>query len=709
MILLSLIYILIPLSISPASARNQLTFPGLDLPQSYKVGFNPRSVGVGDFNGDGIKDIAVGNFESNFISVFFGLGGGVFSTARNITVGLNPSLGIGDLNRDGKSDIVVLTGNPSLKAFLGTANNDFVQSFAYNVQEFFSVNSIAVNDFDNDGNTDVLVNGNIDFGANVFFFRGKGDGTFAQSISSLSNGCIHLSVADFNNDNNLDIVGARINSNPFIQFGDGVGRFSTPVSIGDFSGSSSSTTGDFNGDGKTDVAVTSVLSGVGIFLGNGNGTFTLPPLIPMEPSRRIVTGDFNSDGKIDLALTNDLLNAVSVLLGDGMGNFTLEEKYKVGQNPWGIAVADFNDDNTSDLVVTNSRFNLTTVALNTISVLSGNGNGRFIAARRYGDIRASSAVIADFNKDGLQDIAIGDETTNEIAVSHGPWNGAFDSLVRTSVGAPFQIVATADFNNDAKTDLVIQTQSGVLVLLGRGNGYFRRWTSVPNTGRTFVKDFNNDNNADLAFFSSTKDNFVKFTLRFGSGNGKFSNLIERIFPIYSFNYVSYTADLNNDGLCDLVIADSTSVNAFLGNGDGTFGDPIVTNAEEAPRSIAVADFNGDQVNDLLLGTFGHVALLLGGGNGSFNSLIRLDFNSFETAFKLHVADFNNDNRPDFAATVDDSTLFFVGDGIGGFTKPIRRVKGLGALGDINGDNRIDSVYITEPPSSGGIVVSLNRF
>ena len=65
-------------------------------------------------------------------------------------------------------------------------------------------------------------------------------------------------------------------------------------------------------------------------------------------------GDFNGDGKQDLAVANDSSDNVSILLGNGTGNFSAATNFAVGSGPFSVAVGDFNGDGKQDLAVANS-------------------------------------------------------------------------------------------------------------------------------------------------------------------------------------------------------------------------------------------------------------------------------------------------------------------------------------------------------------------
>ena len=92
------------------------------------MGTNPRSVAIGDFNGDGKADIATPNFNSNNVSVLLGIGDGSFAAATNFAVGTGPySVAIGDFNGDGKADIAAANINSNnVSVLLGTGSGSFV-------------------------------------------------------------------------------------------------------------------------------------------------------------------------------------------------------------------------------------------------------------------------------------------------------------------------------------------------------------------------------------------------------------------------------------------------------------------------------------------------------------------------------------------------------------------------------------------------------
>jgi hypothetical protein len=88
---------------------------------NFTVGFGPFSVAIGDFNGDGKSDLAVANFFDGNVSILLGTGTGTFGAATNFGVGIGVaprSVAIGDFNGDGLSDLA--TAYPNVSILLNT-------------------------------------------------------------------------------------------------------------------------------------------------------------------------------------------------------------------------------------------------------------------------------------------------------------------------------------------------------------------------------------------------------------------------------------------------------------------------------------------------------------------------------------------------------------------------------------------------------------
>jgi uncharacterized protein (TIGR03437 family) len=279
--------------------------------------------------------------------------------------------------------------------------------------------------------------------------------------------------------------------------------------------------GDFNQDGFPDLVVTNQVGGtVSVLLNDGNGWVnpTINKLGPFPGGVSpdfVATGDFNKDGYLDLAIVNRDSNNVTVLLGVPDGTFKVApgSPFPVGKSPSSVAVADFDGDGIPDLAVTNELDN-------TVTVLLGNGDksGGFhpaIASPFAVGFSPSYIVAADFNLDGNQDLAIANLSSSTVTVLLGNGIGNFDpsSASPLTVGTNPVAMAVADFNGDSIPDLAIANYGGnnVTVLLGNGAGGFKPDSFSPYAVGTSprsvaVGDFNNDGVPDLAIANSGSSN-----------------------------------------------------------------------------------------------------------------------------------------------------------------------------------------------------------
>lgn len=119
---------------------------------------------------------------------------------------------------------------------------------------------------------------------------------------------------------------------------------------------------DFNGDRVVDVVARGADGRLNFFAGLGDGRFTLTnAATPIDAGPSVVAiaaGDFNRDGVLDLAAANSAAAAntgsVAIMLGSGNGIFSAATHYTAGPNPSGLAVGDFNRDGRLDLAVSNN-------------------------------------------------------------------------------------------------------------------------------------------------------------------------------------------------------------------------------------------------------------------------------------------------------------------------------------------------------------------
>jgi hypothetical protein len=333
------------------------SLPSFLLSGSFDTGGKvPFATVVGDFNGDGIPDVAVAN--SNFgtgsngsVSVLLGNGDGTF-----------------------QAPVTFATTAPDARVLVAA-------------------------DFNGDGNLDLAV-ANRDSSVNVFL--GNGDGTFQAPLTYGTGLSPHaLATADFNGDGIPDLLWPNFNTNTVsVLLGNGDGTFQAPMNFKVGAAPRFVVAADFNGDGVPDVAVANQNSAeVSILLGNGDGTFqdAVNDAVGQTPYA-MVAGDFNNDGALDLVVANYVDNTISVLVNNGDGTFQPSAYYDGGTTPASLAAADFNGDGNLDLAI---------ASYDTWATRLGNGDATFQPPVTNDDIEGPSWVtVGDFNGDGLPDLAV---------------------------------------------------------------------------------------------------------------------------------------------------------------------------------------------------------------------------------------------------------------------------------------------------------------
>ena len=342
---------------------------------NYAGSTSPRRVISGDFNSDGKPDLAVANFSfnpSNTLSIYLNTGTGTFGSATNYITGTGPSgITTGDFNGDGKLDLATANRQSnSVSILLGTGTGTFSAATNYSVPT--NPQEITIGDFNGDGKLD-LATANSTAG-NTSILLGTGTGSFGAAtnfvVGSGPNGVI---CKDFNGDSKLDLAFscAGTSNSVNILLGTGTGSFGAATSYPAGTGPSTVTSADFNGDGKLDLAVGTSVSGnatVSIYLGTGTGSFGIATNFAAGgfQVQYIINSDFNGDGKLDVATANnDALKSVSVLLGDGVGNFGTPLFLITGgaSTPIGITNSDFNGDSKMDIATSNYITNNVSVFL----------------------------------------------------------------------------------------------------------------------------------------------------------------------------------------------------------------------------------------------------------------------------------------------------------------------------------------------------------
>ena len=344
--------------------------------------------------------------------------------------------------------------------------------------------------------------------------------------------------------------------------------------------------------------------------------------------------------------------------------------YDLGDGPSSITIVDLNHDSRPELVVTNRH-------TNTVSVLLNNGNGGFALKSRYATGLAPSAVAAsDFNRDGKPDIVVANSGSDSVSIFLGNGDGSLTRGKDCHTGAVPCAVLVADLNRDNRPDLVVVNRYGnsVSVLLGKGDGTFYSKIDYATCSLPYsavLDDVNRDGKADL-LVTSCFDHIVSMLP--GNGDGTFRPKVRYAKAKRSFGVV--ISDLDGDGRPGLVELHRYGylVSIQLVREDGS---PRVRReylAGKGPSSVLAADFNGDGIEDLAVANAGHhpgesgsVSIFLGRGSGDFVAGTR--YMTGSASHSLALGDLNGDGKIDMAVLNSSydfggsvSVMFGNGDG-----------------------------------------------
>ena len=664
---------------------------------TYKVGPHPVSLAVADLNHDGHPDLVVADRSEAKLFVLYGKGDGTFAPARTVALA-GPSNSVvcvpdnnpeapprvvcaitsehkleiltphgndltaatlvstgslapecvteGDFNHDGCPDLAIAADQGQRVAiFLSSPNGHYspplivpMQTVQHTPQRWNShspVLSMAVGDFNGDGNLDLAVpdtrNGSISV------LLGHGDGTFTQGQNPVGTGAMGVTAADINGDGRTDLVTANGMTHTTVLYGQGDGTFTQGP--GPFLGSDvrSILAGNFTDNHQPALMAASFLGNRIVcepLAENDGATRTTHEKLPSVAVIVDLTHPTQTHARPDLVATLPLLNSVWVAHSNGDGTFTPGVTYPVGPIPVGVASADFNGDHQPDLAVANLNLDRenSTLGPGSISVLLSDGHGGY---------------------------------------TPGP-------VLPTGHGTI--CVATGDINHDGHPDIVACNciDGTVSVFLGKGDGTFVPAPTLHAGGSRFLKapqdvtypwlprlwqpeavvigDFNHDGNPDIAV-TNARNSTVSILL--GNGDGTFK--APKSYHTDSLPMWLATGDLNGDGNLDLAVATYThgTVSVLMGNGDGTFQAARNLPVNPAGLSyVAIKDINADGHPDIIASSYlgAEVSLLLGHGDGTFAPPTTQSPGAARTAFGFAVGDINGDGKPDLVVT-DPSNEF----------------------------------------------------
>jgi hypothetical protein len=715
----------------------------------------PTFLAAGDFNHDGVTDVAVAGEDNSpgpvrRGAVFVLLGGdGTFSGPRRYTVpGVPTGLSTGDVNGDQDLDLIVVTG-PTIQVLKGNGDGTFADAVPSPLPTSSAVPPTFA-DFDADGKTDVAFSAGGAASSFIEVARGTAGGTFAADTRTPITGASagRLLAADFNRDGKLDLL--PLGNDPQLRPGNGDDSFAPPVPVvpGAFPGDG--VVGDFDGDGHPDVAGFSASGPISVVLNRPAVSFRVDMngAAVAGKAYRVTVSARTAAGAADAAYTGMVHFAASDTLAGLPGDYQFTpadhgvRAFDVTLRSAGVQSLTVSDEDRASLTSTAQVTVLAAAALGPVS----------LAQPRYAavGIQPRGVALGDFNKDGKPDLAVANAGYlssgygGYVTVSLGNGDGTFRPPLRLAAGNnPVSIVA-ADFNHDGNLDFAAAGNDSlrgvgrgvsVSVYLGNGNGTFRAltptWLAMPV--KTFVPffelalgDFNGDGWADLALASAGTavgaGGSVRVLINQHDGNFAMPGL-----PLPAVAAVAVAAaDFNGDGKADVAAgtflpdpADLSPTFGYkllvaFGDGNGGLGTPAKYELGGPITSVVTGDFNGDGRTDIaairraVAGRSAAVQVLLNRGDGTFAAPV--SYNGGPDPDTLAAADLNGDGRLDLLVvnTASSKVQVLGGAGDGAFAPAGVFFTGAAphaiAVGDVNNDGRPDVVV----PNAGSSVAPETR-
>ena len=381
-------YVAAGLLISGATTRDTLCYSADPsyVSNKIKVGKNPGSVEIADFNHDNYPDIAVASESDSSVTILLGNEKGSFKEAAlspYYAGSLPNDISIRDFNKDGNMDMAIANHEKKYLTLLlgnGTGNFRPASGSPFVTEGLPHVHGVAAGDFNKDGRWDIATDswGNdrveVLFGDSHSLF--KTPGTFFKVGKRPYQ---RLRAADLNADGIDDIVTTNTEGdNVSILLSDGKGSFNevtgSPFPCGD--DPFGLAIGDLNSDGKPDLAIINSPGSMGagkgkngltILLNDGTGIFTIMKGSPYEAGgipNRIAIGDVNGDGVNDIVTSDNKSDKIYLFLMNKNAMVSSQSVITVGNNPKGLAIADLDANGKADIVVCNNTDNDISVILN---------------------------------------------------------------------------------------------------------------------------------------------------------------------------------------------------------------------------------------------------------------------------------------------------------------------------------------------------------
>jgi len=735
-------------------AREATPVPGdawrFDTWTGYESGRYLEGVVSADLNADGAPDVAWArnDFFNNTMNVQLNLGEGTLGTA--VAYPAQPQsndIAAGDLDGDGDTDLVVISqgndlANHTVDLYLNNGQGSFIHQTAVGGT---GPRKLALADLDNDGDLDLAMTNYWASTNDISVLKNNGNATFTPetryTVGFRPSG---ITAADLDGDNDRDLAVARQDGSTLkvhLLLNDGNAGFSLAATLTLSVAASDPVvaSADWDADGDRDLAVAAIgTDQVHILWNTGNLMFS-PQVIYTNgfSSFELRAADTDADGDTDLlsAVGSGPAGAALMLLpNQGNGSFGSPVMIEAGSNPHDVDVADYNRDGRPDLAVANRT-------TTTGGIHPQRADGSFAIPPIYltNSPLPLSVAKADFDGDGDIDVAEGDgevypPDTGTVKVMLNQGDGSFvlgDTL--PSGGGYVRSVFASDLNGDGALDLVWAPDAPpypFVYALNNGDGTFGPITiqniQTCGTGQATTADVDNDGDQDVLVANNRSGpsafcEAVSRTVRVALNNGNGTFQADYGVQVFPLPMMAIGADLNGDGLTDIV-ASSAQVSVALGTGGGQFAPPVIYDARGTELAASDLDADGDLDMATSDGSTATAYVLRNNGSGQFTQITAYPgeiISGYANGMAIDIGDLDGDGALDLVVSngSGNNVGVYFGHGDGTFeTQQIRYgthncLIDL-SLADFNGDGLLD---IAGPACVGtsfvtprGITVLLNR-